>query len=94
MADYEIRATSASLMDSATKALGFNVGDGWTDKVTPPVRYCINIYGQKTVAGATQTGYYAALRWMSTTPFPPTGYTLPAGVTVVPLPANSPVKFA
>jgi hypothetical protein len=94
MSDWEIRATSKQLMDSAVKALGFTVGDGWTDVVSPAVRYCINIYGQKTVGGVTQTGYYAVLRWESATPFPPTGYNLPAGVTVVPLPANSPVTFA
>jgi hypothetical protein len=105
--DWELHSTLASDLQAAANFFGFTQGDGFT---ASGIRYTIYLYGTKYVRSTTQTfvdayggtqfamvaqpGVYGILRWYSTTPFPPAGVNLPPRVTIIPLPADSPVRFA
>lgn len=107
VADYELFALNTSDMRAALNALGLIQNDGSRSSVRYAVQYYGAKYtwdGVTTVAGpggyrvksmVAQPGVYAIIRWATTRgdPFPPAGVVLPAGATIVPLPANSPVKF-
>jgi hypothetical protein len=98
MADYEISAPNDATMRAALSALGMAQEDGRRGIV----RYSVKYYGIKqtwdgTALSAPFPGVYAIVRWVPASvvgnPFPPSGVTLPSGVTINPLPANSPYKF-
>ena len=62
--------------------------------------WAANIYGQKVIttydtagnvtSSTVAPGYFGILAWPDGVPFP----TLPAGVVVIPIPDNSPYRFA
>ena len=54
--------------------------------------FAINVYGTKFIAGVAQPGIYGIGRWL-----PADGVSPPPsapGVTVIPMPANSPIRWA
>lgn len=108
MIDVEICAPDRDAMIAAAKLIGAWDEEGntfRTDGITPSgIVYAMNFYGTKTVpTGETTTdadgntvpvmrtepGFYAIGRWMSEEPYP-----APPGVTISPLPEDSPVKWA
>jgi hypothetical protein len=94
VADYEIFAPDSTTMQAAFTALGISQSDGRRGAV----RYVRHYYGTKYDAkGVALPGVYAIVRWVPPSlvgnPFPPAGLTLPAGLTIGPLPADSPQKF-
>lgn len=93
MADVEICAPDRDAMIAAAKLIG-----AWdeeaqtfrTDGITPSgILFALNCYGRKVVNDIEQPGFYAIGRWMSDEPFPQ-----PPGITIIPLPDDSPVKWA
>lgn len=82
MSDWEIMAPDDATMQQIFSSCGIRNGDGFTSK---KVRFCVNYYGTKTIAGTVQPGVYASLRWIAPNvqlnAFPPTGVTLPVGAT-------------
>jgi hypothetical protein len=94
MPDYEISAPDDATMKTGLSLLGLTQKDGRRGTV----RYVMNYYGTKYVAGVAQPGVFAIVRWVPASvignPFPPSGVNLPAGLTTTtPLPADSPKFF-
>jgi hypothetical protein len=103
--DWEISTADKATMDAGVRLIGFTQGDGFLQGV----RYSIYIYGTKYVQQGTKwdpvigfnvpnyvalPGYFAILRWYSSSPFPPSGMHIPNNVTIIPIPADSPHVFA
>jgi hypothetical protein len=94
MPDYELFAPDDATMRNALSLLGMTQKDGRRGTV----RYVMNYYGTKYVAGVAQPGVFAIVRWVPASvignAFPPTGITLPVGViATTPLPANTGAMF-
>jgi hypothetical protein len=93
MSDVEIHAPDRDTMIAAAKLIGawdeesedFRQG-GITES---GIVFALNCYGTKVVDEQTQPGFYAIGRWMSDEPFPEH-----PGITVIPLPDDSPIKWA
>lgn len=110
MADFELFAPDDATMQQALAAIGVRRGDGLTvNKVRFCVNYygqkrlptgatIVDANGMTQQVTATQPGVYAIVRWIPPSAqllaFPPAGVLLPAGVTAIALPSNSPIKFA
>jgi hypothetical protein len=106
--DWEIHSTLLSDMTTAVNSIGFTQGDGFLNGIRYSINIYGQKYtqqGTKQVSGLGGTfitvpnmvalpGYYAILRWYSSTPFPPPGMNIPNRITIVPLPADSPYVFA
>lgn len=108
MADYEMFANNVTDMRSAFTAIGIPYGDSKRGAVRYAVKYygtkyvwdgtrVTDQYGTQVKNMVAQPGVYAIVRWvpasLASNPFPPTGVTLPTGVTVKALPADSPIVF-
>jgi hypothetical protein len=105
--DWEIHSSDPNAMDQARQTLGFTQGDGTLRGVVYSIFvYGTKFVQQGTKTEifsgnpvqvpnmVAQPGTYAILRWFSPTPFPPAGMNIPPSITIIPLPANSPYKFA
>lgn len=109
--DWEISAPDDATMQQAFTAIGIRKGDGLTTnkvrfcvnyyntKYMPTGNTVTNGIGQSVPEMVAQTGTYAIVRWVGPTAplsiFPPSGVTLPPGVTVTNLTSSSsPYRFA
>jgi hypothetical protein len=106
--DWEIHSSNMSDMTTATQQLGFTKGDAFLNGVLYSILIYGTKYVQQgtkllsDMYGGVHTvpnmvalpGVYAILRWFSRDPFPPTGMVIPARITIIPLPADSPYVFA
>jgi hypothetical protein len=90
--DYELSAVDEATLRSCLDQLGLAEVDHMSGN-----RYTVLIYGKKVVNNVPVPGYFAILRWIGATAlgarFPPPGVTLPAGLTSISLPADTPIKF-
>ena len=108
MADVEICAPDRDTMVEAAKLIGAWDEESQTFRnggITPTgILWAMNVYGAKTIptgnmltdADGNQTpelqtfpGFYAVGRWMSDESFP-----LLPGVVIIPIPDDSPMRFA
>jgi hypothetical protein len=105
--DWEIHSSDPNAMDQARQVLGFSQGDGVYKGVVYSIFVYGTKYIQQGTVTQTfsghqvqvpnmvaQPGTYAILRWFSPTAFPPPGMNVPNTITIIPLPADSPYKFA
>lgn len=102
MSQYEIKTPDEATMKAAQQALGVwrepdpeipgdqgGFGTGGLLRNTG-LTWAAMIYGTKVVDGVAIEGYFGIMSWPDEAELP----ELPTGVTIIPLPDDSPFRFA